>query len=118
MAYVTVADGKAGEGELLAWAAARVSEPAAAPKAVRVLDALPLTPIGKPYKLPLRADATRRVLTAALGGLDGVEGVGAEAESGSVTATVTLSASASADITAEVERRVGEFAVPCRIVLR
>ena len=25
-----------------------------------VLDALPVTAVGKPYKLPLRADATRR----------------------------------------------------------
>jgi fatty-acyl-CoA synthase len=33
-----------------------------------------------------------------------------------VTATVTLRASASAGMRAEVERRIGNFAVTCRIV--
>ena len=51
------------EDELRDWAAERVAEPAAAPKAVTVLDALPVTAVGKPYKLPLRADATRRELS-------------------------------------------------------
>ncbi|MCZ0986531.1 hypothetical protein O1M54_14320 [Streptomyces diastatochromogenes] len=51
VAYVTLADGTVGEDELRAWAAAHVSEAAAAPKAVRVLDALPVTAVGKPYKL-------------------------------------------------------------------
>ncbi|WP_234343190.1 acyl-CoA synthetase [Streptomyces fulvoviolaceus] len=118
VAYVTLADASVGEDELRAWAAEHVSEAAAAPKAVRVLAALPVTAVGKPYKLPLRADATRRVLADLLDDLDDVEGIGAEADSGSVTVTVTLRPSASADSTAEVERRVGDFAVPCRIVTR
>jgi fatty-acyl-CoA synthase len=92
-----------------------VSERAAAPKDVRVLDVLPLTAVGKPYQLPLRADATRRVLTEAVAGLDGVEGLTVEAGSGTVAVTVTLRDRAAA---AEVERRVGGSAVPCRIVTR
>ncbi|MFD3587370.1 hypothetical protein [Streptomyces sp. NPDC058683] len=115
VAYVTLSDATVGEGDLLAWAARHVSERAAAPKAVRVLDALPLTAVGKPYRLPLRADATRRVLAEVLAGLDGVEELTAEAASGTVTVTVTLRDRAAA---AEVERRVGDFAVPCRIVTR
>jgi fatty-acyl-CoA synthase len=110
MAYVTLADATVNEDDLLAWAAAHVSEAAAAPKAVRVLDALPVAAVGKPYKLPLRADATRRVRTDLLGDVEEIR-----ADSGTVTVTVTLRAQAAA-ATAEVERRVGNFAVPCRIV--
>ncbi|MBU6529655.1 acyl-CoA synthetase [Streptomyces mayonensis] len=118
VAYVTVADRDVTEDELRAWAAAHVSEAAAAPKAVRVQDTLPLTAVGKPYKLPLRADATRRVLADVLRDIDDVEQVIAEAESGAVTATVRLRASASALTTAEVERRVVDYTVPCRIVTK
>ncbi|MER7922324.1 acyl-CoA synthetase [Streptomyces sp. NPDC096057] len=116
VAYVTLSDGTVGEDDLLAWAATRVGEQAAAPKAVRVLDALPITAVGKPYKLPLRADATRRVLTDLLGDLDDVVEVSAVGDSGTVTATVTLRVTASVETTAEVERRVGALAVPCRVV--
>ncbi|MFF4560286.1 AMP-binding protein [Streptomyces sp. NPDC001435] len=118
VAYVTLCDGTVGEDDLRAWAAAHVSEAAAAPKAVRVLDALPVTAVGKPYKLALRADATRRVLTEVLADIEDVTEVSADAESGTVTATVTLRAPAGAGVMAEVERRVGHFAVPCRIVTR
>ncbi|MEE1765192.1 hypothetical protein [Streptomyces sp. SP18BB07] len=114
MAYVTLADATVSEDDLLAWAAAHVSEAAAAPKAVRDLDALPVTAVGKPYKLPLRADATRRVLHDLLGDVDDVEEI--RADSGTVTVTVTLRAQAAAATTAEVERWVGNFAVLCRIV--
>ncbi|MEV0170168.1 AMP-binding protein [Streptomyces sp. NPDC050803] len=114
VAYVTVTDPTVGEDDLRAWAAAHVGEPAAAPKAVRVLDTLPVTSVGKPYKLPLRADATRRVLTELLADLDDVQDIRTEADSGTVTATVALRAGATT--TAEVERRVGRFAVACRVV--
>ncbi|MFJ9867941.1 acyl-CoA synthetase [Streptomyces sp. NPDC101165] len=115
VAYVTLADGTVTEDDLRAWAAAHVSEAAAAPRAVRVLDALPVTAVGKPSKLPLRADATRRVLTDVLGDIDDVDEIRADADSGTVTVTVTLRARATAATTAEVERRVADFAVPCRV---
>lgn len=113
VAYVTVGNDMVSEADLLAWAAEHVGEKAAAPKAVRILDALPVTAVGKPYKLPLRADATRRVLAEALVDLDDVEEIRADADSGTVTVTVTLRARA---VEAEVARRLGDFAVPCRIV--
>ncbi|MCG7204767.1 acyl-CoA synthetase [Streptomyces arenae] len=113
VAYVTVGNDMVSEADLLAWAAEHVGEKAAAPKAVRVLDALPVTAVGKPYKLPLRADATRRVLAEALVDLDDVEEIRADADSGTVTVTVTLRTRA---VEAEVARRLGDFAVSCRIV--
>ncbi len=67
VAYVTVAVGSsATEAELCAWAAAHVPEPAAAPKAVHVIDALPLTDVGKVFKPALSQDAVRRTINTEL----------------------------------------------------
>ncbi|MFI6742856.1 AMP-binding protein [Nonomuraea sp. NPDC050451] len=61
VAYVTVT-GPVAEPDLLAWAQANASEPAAAPKAVHILDALPTTTVGKLFKPELVADSVRRVI--------------------------------------------------------
>ncbi|MFI7641773.1 AMP-binding protein [Nonomuraea sp. NPDC049400] len=67
VAYVTLRPGTtAGEEELRAWAAGQVPEPAAAPKAVYVVESLPLTAVGKIFKPRLREDAVRRVVLALL----------------------------------------------------
>jgi fatty-acyl-CoA synthase len=66
--YVTLGPGRdsTGPDELIAFAARHVPERAAAPKDVIVLSALPVTDIGKPSKVPLRLDSTRRAISAAL----------------------------------------------------
>ncbi|MFI6357082.1 acyl-CoA synthetase [Streptomyces sp. NPDC050743] len=67
VAYVTLAPGaRVDPAELLTWAAERAPERAAAPREVVVIDAIPLTAVGKPYKLGLRLDATRRAVLAEL----------------------------------------------------
>jgi fatty-acyl-CoA synthase len=67
VAYVTIAAGSmATEAELCAWAAVHAPEPAAAPKAVHVIETLPLTAIGKVFKPALLQDAIRRVISAEL----------------------------------------------------
>jgi fatty-acyl-CoA synthase len=68
VAYVTVegAVSRVGEDELLAWAAAHVPERAAAPRRVEVIDAIPVTAVGKPYKPELRRRATERAAREAL----------------------------------------------------
>jgi len=115
VAYVTLAPGvTAAEEDLLAWAADRVPERAAAPKAVTVLDVLPVTDVGKPHKLPLRADATRRVLSEALAGLGGVD-ADAVIEDGTVVVTVT--APSEVDESA-VRDLLGRYAVSCRFQVR
>ncbi|GAA1087458.1 acyl-CoA synthetase [Tsukamurella spumae] len=90
VAYVTVRAGSTVSGQdLESWAAGRVPEAAAAPKAVTVVDVLPVTAVGKPYKLDLRADATRSALHAALAE-KGVEAeVVTRVEDGAVVAVVT-----------------------------
>ncbi|MFI1105792.1 acyl-CoA synthetase [Streptomyces melanogenes] len=90
VAYVTLAPGTVvSEDELRRWAAEHVPERAAAPKFVTVLAALPVTDVGKPYKLALRADATRLAVAEALAGHGPDAHVDAAIEDGSVLVSVT-----------------------------
>ncbi|WP_433725499.1 acyl-CoA synthetase [Nocardia sp. CA-129566] len=115
-AYVTlVPDATATEADLLVWASEQVPERAAAPKSVVVLDALPVTDVGKPYKLGLRADATRRELRDALDGVPGVHSIAAVVDDGSVLATVELDAAADARA---VEQILGRYAIASKVVVR
>lgn len=67
VAYVTKAAGKAvDEAELLDFARQYISERPAWPKQVHVVDALPLTAVGKVHRPTLRADAAVRLLRPAL----------------------------------------------------
>lgn len=66
-AYVELIDGaKTKNDELLAYAAEHISERAAVPKHVEVLEELPKTAVGKVFKPDLRKRAIGRVYTAAL----------------------------------------------------
>ena len=67
VAYVALTPGaEVTEHELQAWATERVPERAAAPKRVEIVDAIPLTAVGKPFKPELRRHATERVAAEAL----------------------------------------------------
>ena len=69
VAYVALAEGAATTAdELRAWAAGRVPEPAAAPKRVDVVDAIPVTAVGKPFKPELRRRAAEDAARDALAG--------------------------------------------------
>src|SRR5262249_40298876 len=52
--------------ELIRFAQTHVTERAAAPKEVVILDRMPLTDVGKPAKIELRLDAARRAFVAVL----------------------------------------------------
>ena len=91
MAYVVPAGpARLDEAELLTWAAAAIDEPAARPKHVYPVDAIPLTAVGKPFKPALAADAAVRAVTDALtrAGLPDAR-VTAEHEDGQLVVTVT-----------------------------
>ena len=90
IAYVTVAAAVSAD-ELSQWATQRVLEAAAVPKAVHIVDALPVTEVGKPYKLALRADATRRAIASALATSLPDVAVEAVIEDGAILAIVTAS---------------------------
>ncbi|MET9030052.1 acyl-CoA synthetase [Nocardia sp. NPDC004168] len=116
VAYVALTAGaEATEGELVAWAAERVHERAAAPKTVTILDSLPVTDVGKPYKLSLRADATRRELLDALAETTGVAGISAAVEDGAIVATVVLDPDVDP---AAAEAILGRYAIDARIEVR
>jgi fatty-acyl-CoA synthase len=113
VAYVTLAPGATvTEDDLRDWASRRVPDRAAAPKTVTVLDALPLTAVGKPYKLGLRTDATHRELRAALDTVAGVHNVEATVEGSSIVAVVTVSPSADE---AAIKAIVGRYAIESRL---
>ena len=66
--YVQLVKGSGTSGEeLAAFALERISERAAAPREVIVLERMPLTDIEKPDKVKLRQDAAERAYRAALG---------------------------------------------------
>ena len=67
MAFVTIVAGsQLTSDELEAWAADHVPERAAAPKHVKVVDEIPLTSVGKPYKPELRRRAAEQAARDAL----------------------------------------------------
>ena len=89
-------------------------EQAAAPKAVTVLDALPVTHVGKPFKPALRAEATREAVADALRGMPAVTGVRGAVEDGAVVAVVGLARGA--DETS-VKEALDHFAITWRLEL-
>jgi fatty-acyl-CoA synthase len=91
VAYVVPADaGRFEEAELLAWAGTAIDEPAARPKRIYPVDALPVTEVGKHFKPALIADAAVRAITEALtaAGLPGARAAAAH-EDGRLVVTVT-----------------------------
>jgi fatty-acyl-CoA synthase len=70
VAYVQLkAQAQADSAELLAFVSARTPERAANPVQVHVIDAMPLTAVGKVFKPKLRWDAAQRKVTELLGDL-------------------------------------------------
>jgi fatty-acyl-CoA synthase len=115
VAYVTLTPGATiTPDELREWARQRVPESAAAPRAVTIMDALPVTDVGKPYKLALRADATRTELTEALAGTSAVRQIAVEIDDGTVTATVMVT---SPDDEAGVRAILGRYAIRWQLAI-
>lgn len=105
VAYVTLAAGAdLTEEQLLIWAAEHVPERAAAPRSVTVLSALPVTDVGKPYKLALRADATHRAVVDALAERGSDVTVQPRIEDGTVVVAVTGPADDHAVVSALLDR--------------
>ncbi len=67
VAYIVPASpGRFDEAGLLAWADTAIGEPAARPKHIYPVDAIPVTAVGKQFKPALAADAAIRAITEAL----------------------------------------------------
>ncbi|MDI1260206.1 AMP-binding protein [Aquabacterium sp.] len=99
------------------FAKVRINERPAWPKAVYLIQTLPVTTVGKVYKPALRADAASRVLTDVLGPLAGAAFVGVSVVEGGprgLRATVHLK-SPSADVLAAVDGAVGHYLIDCQV---
>jgi fatty-acyl-CoA synthase len=115
VAYVTLAPGATvTEDDLRDWASERVPDRTAAPKTVTILDELPVTAVGKLYKLALRKDAAREELSAALDQIAGVEDVEAAIEGSSIVATVKIHPSAPEEALKAI---LGRYAIEWRLVV-
>ncbi|WP_405072094.1 acyl-CoA synthetase [Kribbella sp. NBC_01510] len=115
VAFVTLAPGAdATPEELRAWASDHVPEKAAAPKAVTVLDTLPVTLVGKPFKPALRAEATREAVIEALCDMPSVTGVQGTVEDGAVVVLVGLASGADQS---SVKEALDRFAITWRLEL-
>ncbi|OAN42023.1 acyl-CoA synthetase [Mycolicibacterium iranicum] len=109
VAFVAVRAGASVTGDdLAAYVGKRISERAAVPKAVTVIDAIPVTDVGKPYKVPLRAIAAEHALADALVDQPGVLSVSGQVSAGAPLVVITLDSAADR---AAVERIVKSFAV-------
>ncbi|UXA18100.1 acyl-CoA synthetase [Mycobacterium sp. SMC-4] len=107
--FVTVRPGADITGEeLTSFAAECITERAAVPKDVTIIEAIPVTDVGKPYKVPLRAMAAEQALADALAGQPGVLRVRGHVSAG--TPTVTIALDPTADRVA-VERLAKSFPV-------
>ena len=115
VAYVTLAAGATTRTEdLIRWADDRVAERASSPKSVTIVDHLPVTAVGKLYKLALRADATKVALGEALRETAAVHAVETDIEDGTIVVTV----SADEESHAAVKGALDEYGVRWRITRR
>jgi len=116
VAYVTLRpEATVDPDTLRRWAAELVAEAAAAPKQISVIDAIPVTAVGKPYKLPLRAEAVRAAVSEALADINGVATITADTEDG--TTVVTVATDPSADHRA-IEAILGRYTLTYRMTGR
>ncbi|WP_406079231.1 acyl-CoA synthetase [Micromonospora sp. NBC_00858] len=115
VAYVTLMPGATvTEDELRDWASDRVPDRTAAPKTVTILDELPVTAVGKLYKLALRKEAARAELRAALDQTAGVQDIEAAIEGNSIVATVKVHPSAQEGA---IKAILGRYAIEWRLVV-
>ena len=110
------AGAEASVAELEAWAADHVPERAGAPRHVEIVDEIPLTAVGKPYKPELRRRAAEHAARDALAGTAVHDRVRAELVDGAVEIRVPRSPTTSAcrgalrlrlDLAARVGREIG-----------
>lgn len=114
VAYVTVS-GDVSVDELREWAGTHVTEKAAVPRDVYVIDEIPLTAVGKPFKPALREDAFVRLLTDEMtaAGVDlGPGAIEARHDAGQLVAAVTVDNEAAATTVKSVAER---YTVPVSV---
>jgi fatty-acyl-CoA synthase len=118
MAYVElVPDAEVSAADIAAFAAEHITERAATPKDVVIIDRMPLTDIGKPDKVTLRFDAAKRAFSAALRDALGPDArldvtVGPHATHGTTVGIGVAGAPADADARARLEAAINAAMQP------
>jgi fatty-acyl-CoA synthase len=106
VAFVTLHPGAATTAEEVRdWAAMHVQERAAAPRRVTVVDALPMTDVGKPFKPTLRAAAVQHAVAEALDGAVAPVDVAAAPADGVVKVTVRVATPHDQKLVSEIMSR-------------
>lgn len=118
VAYVQLRPGiSVHEAELLAHCQREITERAAVPRAVHILEAMPLTAVGKIFKPALRLDATRRCVRNAIAELEGAGAVDVEVRDagGAITVVLKLTDPAMPRVVDQARRELERFTF--RVVL-
>ncbi|WP_394832953.1 acyl-CoA synthetase [Pendulispora rubella] len=116
VAYVQLRPGASATGaEILEFLRGEISERAALPKAIHVIDAIPLTVVGKIFKPALRRREIADALSAALIQA-GIEASSVEAIEDPARGTLVRAALRRADDTTEAARILGQFTLPFELV--
>jgi len=117
VAYVSLQPGRTvGAEELKAHCRAHIAEQAALPKDIWILDAIPLTAVGKVFKPALRQDAVKRVYRASAESVLGPNSVRVDVEQDpklGLVAVLTVGEAKPADLDA-LKEHLAAFPVPCR----
>lgn len=119
VAYVQLKEGAVvTEAELLAFAQEHIGERAAVPKQIHIVEALPLTAVGKIFKPPLVRQEVVEVYKAVVQQIAGVAQASVIARADKILGTVadiTIEVAAGAEHTAvrtAVEQALGQFTIP------
>jgi fatty-acyl-CoA synthase len=93
IAYVQLRPGmSASEPDLVAHCLREITERAAIPRTIRIIETMPLTAVGKIFKPDLRLDAIRLCVQRIASGLEGERAIGVELRNTGGAVTVVLSA--------------------------
>ena len=120
--YVTLKAGMSvTEAELLEFLAPRIAERPAMPKRAYIIDAMPVTPIGKIYKPTLRLRSIEDTYAAALADLEEAEGVTVRVEGrdqgGNLSALIHVSGGSDCkSVEMAIGQRLRDFSIPWEAV--
>lgn len=111
VAYVVLRGGEiVEEAALIDFSRTHISERSAVPKEIYIIDALPLTAVGKVFKPTLKYDAIRREIERVLP-MDGIVNIGVDGHAIHGTlATIDVNAQISEEIEGDIRGILGQYA--------
>ena len=110
--YVQLRPGMSvGEPELLSHCRQEITERAAIPRAVRVVEAMPLTAVGKVFKPALRIDAVRSCINAIMAQVEGAHAVDVDVCDVGGSVTVVIKTAKSKVVAAEIHCELQRYAI-------